>query len=84
MEKRPFQYEKVGIRKAQKLEHASGRLVAPRGHRQLLAGKWGACGWAVVQLDYEEEMGAELTAFLCVLKRVIGPARVHVDNKGNY
>ena len=22
------------------------------------AGKWGACGWAVVQLDYDEEMGA--------------------------
>ena len=20
------------------------------------AGKWGACGWAVVQLDYDEEM----------------------------
>ena len=20
-------------------------------------GKWGACGWAVVQLDYDEEMG---------------------------
>ena len=44
-------------------------------------GKWRACGWAVVQLDYEEEMEplwdeaelevqrtikrAELTAFLC-------------------
>ena len=22
------------------------------------SGKWGACGWAVVQLDYDEEMGA--------------------------
>ena len=20
-------------------------------------GKWGACGWAVVQLDYDEEIG---------------------------
>ena len=20
-------------------------------------GKWGACGWVVVQLDYDEEMG---------------------------
>ena len=67
------------------------------------AGKWGACGWAVVQLDYDEEMGplygmygsmeakleiqrtikrAELTAFLCLFKRVIAPVRVHVDNKG--
>ena len=63
----------------------------------------GACGWAVVQLDYDEEMGplfgmygsveaefevqrtikrAELTAFLCLLKKVIGPITVHVDNKG--
>ena len=25
---------------------------------------------------------AELTAFLCFRKRVIGPVRVHVDNKG--
>ena len=25
---------------------------------------------------------AELTAFLCFLKKVIGPVKVHVDNKG--
>ena len=25
---------------------------------------------------------AELTAFSCLLKRVIGPIKVHVDNKG--
>ena len=25
---------------------------------------------------------AKLTAFLCLLKRVIGPMKVHVDNKG--
>ena len=25
---------------------------------------------------------AELTAFLCFLKKVIGPFKVHVDNKG--
>ena len=66
------------------------------------AGKWGACGWAVVQLNYDEEveplhgmhgsMGAEyvqrtlkraeLTAFLCLLRIVCGPIKVHVDNKG--
>ena len=66
-------------------------------------GKWGACGWAVVQLDYDEEIGplygmygsmeaeleiqrtikrAKLTAFVCLLKRVIRPIKVHVDNKG--
>ena len=67
------------------------------------AGKWGACGRVVVQLDYDEEMGplhgmygsmeaeyevqrtikrAELTAFLCFLRKVCGPIKVHVDNKG--
>ena len=25
---------------------------------------------------------AELSAFLCLLKKVIGPIKVHVDNKG--
>ena len=65
-------------------------------------GKWGACGWALVQLDYGAEMGllhgmygsmeaefevqrtikrAELTAFLCLLRKVSGPIKVHVDNK---
>ena len=63
----------------------------------------GACGWALVQLDYDEEMGplhgmygsmeaefevqrtikrAELTAFLCLLSKVCGPIKIHVDNKG--
>ena len=55
-----------------------------------------ACGWSVVQLDYDGELGpmdaesevqrtikrAELTAFLCLLKNIIGPIKVHVDNKG--
>ena len=26
--------------------------------------------------------GGELTAFLCFLKKVVGPIKVHVDNKG--
>ena len=77
--------------------------VATNGSLLGRAGKWGACGWAVVQLDFDEELGllhgmyglmeaeleeqriiksAELTAFLCLLKRVIGPIKVHVDNKG--
>ena len=67
------------------------------------AGKWRACGWAVVQLDYDEELvplhgmyssmeaefevqrtikRAELTAFLCFLRKVCGPIKIHVDNKG--
>ena len=77
--------------------------VATDGSLLGKTGKWGACGWAVVQLDYDEEMGplsgmygsmeaeyevlrtikrAELTAFLRLLKKVIGPVKVHVDNKG--
>ena len=66
------------------------------------AGKWRACGWSVVQLDYDEELGplhgmygsteveyevqrtikrGELTAFLCMLMKDIGPIKVHDDNK---
>ena len=100
----PFQYDKVGVGEAQKLEHASRRFQGPTDGSLLgTAGKWGACGWSVVQLDYDEKLGplhgmygsmeaefevqrtikrAELTAFLCFLKKVIGPIKVHVDNKG--
>ena len=67
-----------------------------------MAGKWRACGWSVVQLDIDGELGplrgmygsteaelevqrtikrAELTAFLCLLNKVFGPIKVHVDNK---
>ena len=94
------------LKKWESEKHKSWRMPGegfrgPCGHRR--PGKWGACGWAVVQLDYDGEMGplrgmyglveavfevqrtikrAELTAFLCLLKKVIGPVRVHVDNKG--
>ena len=72
-------------------------FVATDGSLPGKAGKWRACGWAVVQLDYDEEMEplfgmygsvvqgtikrAELTAFLCLLERVIGPVRVHVEKR---
>ena len=77
--------------------------VATDGSLLVNAGKWEACGWAVVQLDFDEEMRplhgmygsmeaelevqrtikrAELTAVLCLLKKVIGPIKVHVDSKG--
>ena len=77
--------------------------VATDGSLLENAGKWGACGWAVVLLDYDEEMGplhgmygsmeadfevqrtikrAELAAFLCLLREVSGPIKVHVGNKG--
>ena len=68
-----------------------------------VSGKWGACGWSVVQLDHDEDMvtmrgmygtldaelevqgtikRAELRAFLCLLRMVIGPTVVHVDSEG--
>ena len=77
--------------------------VAIDGSLQRNDGKCGACGWAVVQLDYDEKMGplqgmygsmeaeyevqrtikrAELTAFLCVLRKVCGPIKIHADSKG--
>ena len=66
--------------------------VATDGSLLGMAGTWGACGWSVVQLDFDEELAplygmygsmeaefevqrttkrAELTAFLCLLKKVI-------------
>ena len=77
--------------------------VATDGSLLGTAGKWRACGWSVVQLDYDEELGplhgmygsmeakfevqrtmkrVELTAFLGLLKKVTGPIKVYVDNKG--
>ena len=77
--------------------------VATDGSSLGNAGKWRACGWAVVQLDYDGEMGplygmcgsmeaayevqrtikrVELTAFLCFFRKVCGPIKAHVDNKG--
>ena len=38
-----------------------------------------------MEADFEVQRtikSAELTAFLCLLKKVIGPIKVHVDNKG--
>ena len=32
--------------------------VATDGSLMAAAGKWRACGWSVVQLDYDEEIGA--------------------------
>ena len=77
--------------------------VATDGSLLGIAGKWRACGWSVVQLEYDE-MGpllhgvfgsmeaefevqrtikrAELIAFLCILRKVRGPIKIHVGNKG--
>ena len=49
--------------------------------------RWGPCmgctaRWKQNWRSSETIKRAELTAFLCLLKRVIGPIKVHVDNKG--
>ena len=94
---------KVGVGEAQKVS-AEGSRDHVTSHGSLLGApsRCGACGWSVVQLDHDEEMGpmrgmhgtldaelevqraikrAELTAFLCVFGRIIGPAAFHVDNR---
>ena len=46
-----------------------------------LSGMYGS-----MEAEYEVQRTikrAELTAFLCLLKKVIGSIKVHVDNKGN-
>ena len=100
-----FQYDKVESEKHKSCcmpaEGFKGH-VATDGSLLGTAGKWRACGWAVVQLDCDEELGplhgvygsmeaeyevqrtikkAELTAFLCLLRKVCGTIKVHVDNK---
>ena len=78
--------------------------VATGGSLLGAAGKWRACAWSVVPLDFDEGLGplhgmcgsmgadfvvqrtikrAELTAFLCFLKKVIGLIKEHVDHKGS-
>ena len=75
--------------------------VATDGSLLGTAGKWGARGRAVAQLDYDEELGplhgmyrsmdaeyevqrtikrAELTAFLCLLRKVCGPSGQQGNN----
>ena len=90
-------------RKWESEKHKSWCMPAEGFKGHVATGKWSACGWAVVQMDYDEEMGplhgmyglleaefevqrvskrAELTAFLCLLRKVSGPIKIHVDNKG--
>ena len=60
MEQGSLQYEKVGVCEAQELgmpaEGFKGH-VATDGSLLGAVGKWRACGWSVVQLDHDEEVG---------------------------
>ena len=43
----------------------------------------GMHGTLDVELEVQRTINrAEMTAFLCLLKKAIGPTKVHVDNKG--
>ena len=77
--------------KHQELGCANRRFQGPRGNGEHVVGKW--CSWIMMRrwgrwLDGGRKQGqrtierAELTAFLCLLRKVCGPIKVHVDNKG--
>ena len=70
--------------------------VAPDGSLLGTAGKWGACGWSVVQLDcvadlgplhgkygpMEAEFEVQRTIKTAELTAFLCPLKMHVDNKG--
>ena len=63
-----------------------GELVVGQWYSWTMMKRW-AVAWDVRLVEAEIEVQrtikrAELTSFLSLLKRVIGPVRVHVDNKG--
>ena len=85
---------KAGVCKAHVA--TDGSLLGKAGKMELAAGlwcslttmkRWGHCMGCMVSMEAEYEVQrtvkrAELTAFLCILKKVIGSIKVHVDNKG--
>ena len=42
----------------------------------------GIFGSMNAELQVQRTKGAELTSFLCLLKKVLGSTKVHVDNQG--
>ena len=66
----------------------SGEHVAGQWCNWILMKNWSLCmgcmyGSMEAELEVQRTIKrAELTAFLCLLKKVIGPKKVHVDNKG--
>ena len=62
---------------------ACGWSVVQLDHDEELEPLHGMCGSMVAELEVQRTIKrAELTAFLCLLTKVIGPIKVHVDNKG--
>ena len=65
----------------------SGELVAAPWCSLIMMKRWEPLYGMYGSMEAEYEVlrtikRAELTAFLCLLKKVIGPIKVHVDNKG--
>ena len=50
---------------------------------KIMMKRWGPCLGCMAELEVQRTIKrAGLTAFQCLLKRVIGPLRVHVDDNG--
>ena len=91
MEQEPFQYKKMGVGEAQELENTVEGFkghVATDGSTELdydeeMEPLHGMYGSMEAELEVQRTIKkAELTAFFCLRKRVIGPIKVHVDNTG--
>ena len=62
---------------------ACGRSVVQLDHDQEMGPMHGMCGTLDAELDVQRTIKrAELTAFLCLLRKAVGPTLVYVDNKG--
>ena len=64
-------------------ESACGWSAVQLDHDEELGPMHGMCGTLDAELEGQRTMKrAELTAFLCLLRKAIGNTLVHVDNKG--
>ena len=92
----PIQYERGRVREAEELEYASRRLLRAMLQQTglfwvpLESGEHvvGRRGWIVVEnwgvfvrCTARTIKRAELTVYFCLLKKVMGPIKVHDDNK---
>ena len=62
---------------------ACGRAVVQLDCDEEMVPLHGMCGSTEAEFEVQRTIKrAELTAFLCLLRKVCGPMKVHVDNKG--
>ena len=96
MEEKPSDSAEVGIRKAQKLGHSNLRVfgtmsppmargwsVLQLDHDEEMVPMHGMHGTLDAELEVQRTIKrAELTAFLCLLRKAIGPTTVHIEHNG--